>query len=162
MKLGFSFNGIASKHTNAAGLGPEDQRHQIWKLGFQGKKTLFSIFFYYQGPVAVGILAEKSTITGMYYTKTILPKVVQKTYLLPRTSSSTTMPVPTKQGQKFSALENSMSKLCPTHPTVHTSLHLTFCCSLFWKSLPREIRHIRSTTAFRTALKTHLFKSYLC
>ena len=78
MKLGFSFNGIASKHTNAAGLGPEDQRHQFWKLGFQGKKTLFSIFFYYQGPVAVGILAEKSTITGNYYSKIVLPKAVQK------------------------------------------------------------------------------------
>ena len=30
-----------------------------------------------------------------------------------------------------------------------------------WNSLPQEIRHIQSTTAFRTALKTHLFKSYL-
>ena len=29
------------------------------------------------------------------------------------------------------------------------------------KSLPGEIRHIQSTTAFRTALKTHLFKSYV-
>ena len=28
-------------------------------------------------------------------------------------------------------------------------------------SLPREIRHIQSTTTLRTALKTHLFKSYL-
>ena len=31
----------------------------------------------------------------------------------------------------------------------------------FWNSLPREIRHIQSTTAFKTALKTHLLKSYL-
>ena len=30
-----------------------------------------------------------------------------------------------------------------------------------WNSLPYEIRHIQSTTAFETALKTHLFKSYL-
>ena len=30
-----------------------------------------------------------------------------------------------------------------------------------WNSLPREITHIQSTTAFKTALKTHLFKSYL-
>ena len=29
-----------------------------------------------------------------------------------------------------------------------------------WNSLPREVRHIQSTTAFRTALKTHLLKSY--
>ena len=28
-------------------------------------------------------------------------------------------------------------------------------------SLPRGIRHIQSTTAFRTALKTHPFKSHL-
>ena len=28
-------------------------------------------------------------------------------------------------------------------------------------SLPHEIRHIQSTAAFRTVLKTHLFKSYL-
>ena len=31
-----------------------------------------------------------------------------------------------------------------------------------WNSLPHESRHIHSTTAFKTALKTHLFKSYLC
>ena len=31
-----------------------------------------------------------------------------------------------------------------------------------WNSLPREIRHIRSATAFKTSLKTHLFKSYFC
>ena len=31
-----------------------------------------------------------------------------------------------------------------------------------WNSLPREIRHIQSTTAFKTAMNTHLFKSYLC
>ena len=30
-----------------------------------------------------------------------------------------------------------------------------------WNSLPRESRNIQSTTAFRTALKTNLFKSYL-
>ena len=31
-----------------------------------------------------------------------------------------------------------------------------------WNSLPHDIRHIQSVTAFKTALKTHLFKSYLC
>ena len=31
-----------------------------------------------------------------------------------------------------------------------------------WNSLPHDIRHIRSVTSFKTALKTHLFKSYLC
>ena len=30
-----------------------------------------------------------------------------------------------------------------------------------WNSLPREIRHTQSTTAFKTAPKTHLFKPYL-
>ena len=30
-----------------------------------------------------------------------------------------------------------------------------------WSSLPREIRYIQSTTAFKTALKTHLFNFYL-
>ena len=30
-----------------------------------------------------------------------------------------------------------------------------------WNSLPHEIRHIQSTTAFKTALKTHLFRFYL-
>ena len=30
-----------------------------------------------------------------------------------------------------------------------------------WSSLPREIRHIQSTTALKTVLKSHLFKSYL-
>ena len=28
-----------------------------------------------------------------------------------------------------------------------------------WSSLPREIRHTQSTTAFKTAPKTHLFKN---
>ena len=31
-----------------------------------------------------------------------------------------------------------------------------------WNSLPHEIRHIQSPTAFKTALKTHLFKTYYC
>ena len=31
-----------------------------------------------------------------------------------------------------------------------------------WNSLPREIRHSQTTTAFKTALKTNPFKSYLC
>ena len=29
-------------------------------------------------------------------------------------------------------------------------------------SLPYDIRHIQSVTAFKTAMKTHLFKSYFC
>ena len=41
------------------------------------------------------------------------------------------------------------------------------CCSFshadpsVWNSLPRQIRHIQSTTAFKTAMKTQLFKFYL-
>ena len=31
-----------------------------------------------------------------------------------------------------------------------------------WNSLPHDIKHIQSVTAFKTALKTHLFKYYLC
>ena len=31
-----------------------------------------------------------------------------------------------------------------------------------WNSLPHEIRRLQSTTAFKTALKTHLSKFYLC
>ena len=31
-----------------------------------------------------------------------------------------------------------------------------------WNSLPHEIRHIQSTTAFKTDLKTHLFKTCYC
>ena len=37
IKLGYIFHGIASKYQNAACLGPEDQRHQICKLGLQNK-----------------------------------------------------------------------------------------------------------------------------
>ena len=42
--------------------------------------------------------------------------------------------------------------------------HRTFyyAAPFVWNSLPREIRHIQSTTALKTAPKTHLFKSYLC
>ena len=31
-----------------------------------------------------------------------------------------------------------------------------------WNSLPRQIRHIQSTTAFKTVLMTHLFKTDYC
>ena len=47
----------------------------------------------------------------------------------------------------------------------HTSLRRQRICrdeNFVWNSLPHEIRHIQSATAFKTALKTLLFKSYLC
>ena len=40
--------------------------------------------------------------------------------------------------------------------------HSSFCpCAApsVWNSLPHEIRHIQSTTVFKTALKTHQFKT---
>ena len=44
---------------------------------------------------------------------------------------------------------------------IWTSL-IFYAAPSVWNSLPHEIRHIQLTTAFETALKTHLFKSYLC
>ena len=48
-----------------------------------------------------------------------------------------------------------------------TSGHRSFCpCAApsVWNSLPHEIRYIQSTTVFKTALKTHQFKTiyYYC
>ena len=50
------------------------------------------------------------------------------------------------------------------HIKIKTFGHRSFshAAHSVWNSLPREIRHIQSTTEFRTALKTHLFKSYFC
>ena len=49
-------------------------------------------------------------------------------------------------------------------PHIKTFGHCSFSHATpsVWNSLPHEIGHIQSTIAFRTALKTHLFKSYLC
>ena len=50
------------------------------------------------------------------------------------------------------------------HMKTKTAGHRSFLCaaSSDWNSLYREITDIRSTTAFITALKIHLFKSSLC
>ena len=54
--------------------------------------------------------------------------------------------------------------LCIPHIKTKTFGHLSFshAAPSVWNSLPHDIRHIQSITAFKTALKTHLFKSYLC
>ena len=41
-------------------------------------------------------------------------------------------------------------------------VHFPNAAPAVWNSLPHDIRHIQSVTAFKTALKTHLFKFYLC
>ena len=56
--------------------------------------------------------------------------------------------------------------LCSLHIQIKTFGHPSFSCAAasVWNSLPREIRPIRyiqSTTGFKSALKTYLFKSYL-
>ena len=60
---------------------------------------------------------------------------------------------------------SSDSKTLRIPPTkTKTSGHRSFSsvAPSFWISLPCEFRHIPSTTEFQTALKIHLFKSYLC
>ena len=49
------------------------------------------------------------------------------------------------------------------HIKTETFGHRSFshAAASVWNSLPHEIRHIQSVTALKTALKTHLFKSYL-
>ena len=49
------------------------------------------------------------------------------------------------------------------HIKTKTFGHRSFSCAapFVWNSLPREIRHIQSTSAFKIALKTCLCKSYL-
>ena len=72
------FFGIASKRRNKVWLGQNDQRHQICRKGFQSRKRLFTVFFNYQGSVAVDILPANTTVTGSYYAETVLPKVAQE------------------------------------------------------------------------------------
>ena len=47
-------------------------------------------------------------------------------------------------------------------PNVRTKSYghrsFSYAAPLVWNSLPRDIRHIDSTSTFRTALKTHLFR----
>ena len=54
--------------------------------------------------------------------------------------------------------------LCIPHIKTKTFGHCSFshAAPSVWNFLPHEIRHIQSATAFKTAFKTHLFKSYLC
>ena len=52
MEIGYIFYGIASNCWNAAGLSPEDQRHQICKLGFHSNKRLSWKILNCTGPVA--------------------------------------------------------------------------------------------------------------
>ena len=53
--------------------------------------------------------------------------------------------------------------LCILHTKIKTYGQSSFshAAPSVWNSLPHDIRHIQSVTAFKTALKTHLFKSYL-
>ena len=53
---------------------------------------------------------------------------------------------------------------CIPHIKTKTFGHRSFshAAASVWNYLPRDIRHIQSVTAFKTALETHLFKSYLC
>ena len=50
------------------------------------------------------------------------------------------------------------------HMKTETFGHCSFSYAApsVWNFLPREIGHIQSATAFKTAPKTHLFESCLC
>ena len=51
-------------------------RSVVFRLGFQSKKQLFTIFFNHAGPLVVDILSDKTTMTSRHYTGTVLPNVV--------------------------------------------------------------------------------------
>ena len=61
-------------------------------------------------------------------------------------------------------LHSVSRSLCIPHIKTKTFGHCSFSHAALsvWNSLPHDIRHIQSVTAFKTALKTHLLKSYLC
>ena len=73
----FYFYGIPNKRANQVWVGPDDPRPVVLRPYFQSRKSLYSIFFDVNGPVAAHILPEKSTLTATYYVNTVLPKVVQ-------------------------------------------------------------------------------------
>ena len=73
-----TFYGIPNKRSNMMWLKKDDPRPVVCRPGFQSRKRLFTIFFNFEGPVAVDVLPEKTTITGTYYRENVLPKVVQE------------------------------------------------------------------------------------
>ena len=86
------FYGIPNKRSNMMWLAKDDPRPVVCRPGFQSRKRLFTIFFNYEGPVAVDILPEKQTVTGGYYRETVLPKVVKEiTERRPKTGTSRTL-----------------------------------------------------------------------
>ena len=60
----------------------------------------------------------------------------------------------------FFRLKNSLH----SHVKTKTFGYLSLACAApsVWSSLPRGIRHIQSTTALTTAMKTCLFRNYHC
>ena len=72
-------SGIASRLRNAAWPVPGDQRHQICKLRFHSKETIFDIFND-KGSFTVDFFfsSEKSAITGTAYIETVLPQIVRE------------------------------------------------------------------------------------
>ena len=66
--------------------------------------------------------------------------------------------------QDSSAPRLTQKNLRISHIKTKTFGHrsFSFAAPSVWNFLPREIRHIQSVTAFKTAPKTYLFKSYLC
>jgi histone-lysine N-methyltransferase SETMAR len=72
-----SFFTMKDKRSNMVWLSEDEPRPEVLKTGFRSRKRMFTMFFNTQGPVAVDIMPEQSTITARYYTETVLPKVLQ-------------------------------------------------------------------------------------
>ena len=65
------FFGIASKHRNKVWLGQNDWRKHIFRKGFKIRKRPFTVFFNYQGSVAVDILSVNTSTIGSCYVETV-------------------------------------------------------------------------------------------
>ena len=68
---------IPNKRYNQMWVDKNEPRPMMVRPGFQRRNRFYSIFVNTSGPVAIDILPEKTTLIATYYTKAVLPKVIQ-------------------------------------------------------------------------------------
>lgn len=141
------YMGLIACHTvqSAGGSTASGKVKRTWKITtvvppfFQSLKGFNSIFFDVKGPVAVDTLPDKSTLTASYYVNTVMPKVVRlvcEARLTIRTWQALllqTTPVLTRPRSLWPTYRSRASQLSPIPPTVLTSPHTTFNCSINWR-----------------------------
>ncbi|GFR77617.1 transposase [Elysia marginata] len=71
----FLFFIIPPKRLNRMWVDGQGDRHVVLRPGFQSRKTMFTVFFNYSGPLVVDILPQDTTMTATYYVQSVLSQV---------------------------------------------------------------------------------------